>query len=652
MMSRKFKRFLYVGLALFIYCILTLAHSKGRVSLLQKKSFGDGFPDEGNHQQQFSLSPQERYLHEIGSTKRQFDGFESTLKKVSPQRSRNPHLTDDPRLAPSTNGPTPKIYRPYPDYESKEWKNSHRGSFKPCIGPRGKAITDNLDDQVSAYVGLPKGFPKTIFGSHKAVGLDESLSFDRYTRYGAYGFAQSEKDIENWIKPKKLDWSIVDWGKLQTQCAAKNADRFDAQSQGPNIHLAPEARTAVLIRTYTGKNYSENDLINIRAMVSELSLQSGGEYEVILLTHVKDDSVRLDDPLVRDRLLKDNIPREFWGITQFWNMPQQVANYPQLDHELMDVHHSQWLSVQQFAIQNPQFEYIWNWEIDTRFTGHYYEFADRVSNFGSRQPRRGIWERSERFYIPDYHGEYDDRFRSFVNAQGGLGVWGPMPMRLDSDKQIERQGPAPPVPAATQDPYQWGVGEEADLLVFLPMFNPINTEWVIRNEVFGRLSRRLLLTMDRENREGRHMSAEMFHVSTALIHGFKGVSVPHPVYSDRLIPSDRVSRWFNSGVNGRSGSTTDSPFSWGRESRFKDVSWYYRANLPGRLYWNFLGWAKEGKGGPEYEAEHGRFCLPSILFHPIKDVQPDADSTHYDFDADNGSIATPDQLAHINEQGK
>lgn len=51
-MSRKFRRFLYVGLALFLYCIVALAHSKGQVSVLQKKSFDDGFPDEGNHQQQ------------------------------------------------------------------------------------------------------------------------------------------------------------------------------------------------------------------------------------------------------------------------------------------------------------------------------------------------------------------------------------------------------------------------------------------------------------------------------------------------------------------------------------------------------------------------------------------------------------------------
>lgn len=275
--------------------------------------------------------------------------------------------------------------------------------------------------------------------------------------------------------------------------------------------------------------------------------------------------------------------------------------------------------------ENPQFEYVWNWEVDSRFTGHYYEFAENTAKFGQAQPRRGIWERSERFYIPSYHGDYK-HFRSFVDRQDPLGVWGAMPlwaMKEGESKEmirdppvIQRRGPAPPVSVATQDKnFQWGVGEEPDLMTFLPIFNPANTDWVIRKHVFGymgaetprraalithcRLSRRLLMAMDEENHAGRHMAAELFHVSTALLHGFKALTVPHPVYADRVMSGKRVSRWYNSGVNGRSGNTPDSPFSWGREGRFKDVSWYYRTNLPGRLYWNFLGWEKGGTGGPE-----------------------------------------------------
>ena len=279
-------------------------------------------------------------------------------------------------------------------------------------------------------------------------------------------------------------------------------------------------------------------------------------------------------------------------------------------------HHSQWFPVQQFMLENPQFEYFWNWEIDSRFTGHYYEFVDRTATFGQKQPRRGIWERSERFYIPTYHGNYENHFRAFVDAQSPSGVWGPVVMGPQSiGDEVQRLGPKPPASGVDADNFHWGVGEQADLMVFLPIFNPVFTEWESQSEVYGyfaesttrraalithcRISRRLLMAMDQENQEGRHMAVEMFHVSTALIHGFKALSVPHPIYSDRLMPGDRVSRWFNSGIDGRSGSSKDSAFSRGRESRFKDVSWYTGANLPGRLYWNFLGWEKDGTGGPK-----------------------------------------------------
>lgn len=172
---------------------------------------------------------------------------------------------------------------------------------------------------------------------------------------------------------------------------------------------------------------------------------------------------------------------------------------------------------------------------------------------------------------------------------------------------------------------------------------------------------------------GRHMSSELLPVSTALLHGFKAVAAPHPIYSDKDLPAKSTDRWFNPGINGRSGSSQDSPFGWKRESRFLDLSWYYRANLAGRLYWNFLGWQKDWTGGRvvslfnffpslppstffslslqlvspslllyctnefdltcllQYEFIHGRVILPSILFHPIKDVRPDANSMGYDF---------------------
>lgn len=280
------------------------------------------------------------------------------------------------------------------------------------------------------------------------------------------------------------------------------------------------------------------------------------------------------------------------------------------------VHHAPWLPVQDFARRHPEFEYFWNWEIESRYTGHSYEFIDKVTEFARRQPRRGMWERNARFYIPSLHGTNAHSFWESVRRSENEAVWGPFPVNdvgEPSQLRIRPIGPTPPVRLPEDDHYEWGVGEEADYISFLPIFHPIGTEWVVRNEVYGflgsetprraslithaRLSRRLIMAMHLENQRDRHMGSELFPASMALLHGLKAIAVPHPIYSDKALPPASVDKWYNPGVNGRAGSTKANPFSWGMETRFRDVSWYSRANLPGRLYWPFLGWEKDGIGG-------------------------------------------------------
>jgi Protein of unknown function (DUF3405) len=261
---------------------------------------------------------------------------------------------------------------------------------------------------------------------------------------------------------------------------------------------------------------------------------------------------------------------------------------------------------------------VWNWEIDTRYTGHLYEFGEAIASFGRKQPRRGLWERSERFYLPAIHGGFDTDFREMVAEKGGSGVWGRLGYEMQADKLPTPKGPSPPVLLPEDDNYEWGVGEDADFIGFLPVFNPYRTNWVLRDDVFGylgtetprratiithsRVSRRLVLAMDDENMNGRHVGSEMNPQTVGLLHGYKVTYAPHPIWSDKPLAPRRMDRWFNSGVNGRSGSSMDSPFSWGREQRFKDLSWYYRCNIPGRLYWNLLGWEKDTTGGPDVSA--------------------------------------------------
>lgn len=296
----------------------------------------------------------------------QFRKFKSTLNRLQPPENfDNPHVLHDPRFKDQEGPDTPRVYYPYPAYDSDEWRNTHRGSFSACMGPRGLYLNESLEDQVGVYIGTPTGmyhytpylldvlaltsavlgFPKPIFGSYEALGLDSRLSFDRYTRYGPYGFGEQESSVNNWIKPSKVNWDDVDWGLLQRQCVERNADRYarteeDADDSFPegvrNFHIPPEPRTVVLIRTYTGKTYSENDKHLIRSLVTELSLQTGGEYDVVLLTHVRDNEIPIENDDIYQQVLEEHIPKEFWGITKLWTVPIVAARYPLLDPSVVE----------------------------------------------------------------------------------------------------------------------------------------------------------------------------------------------------------------------------------------------------------------------------------------------------------------------------
>ena len=71
-------------------------------------------------------------------------------------------------------------------------------------------------------------------------------------------------------------------------------------------------RTAIPIRVWTGAKWTADAVMNIRAMIAEASLGSGGKYEVFLLLHVKNESVPLfggeDEP---EATINKHIPPEF-----------------------------------------------------------------------------------------------------------------------------------------------------------------------------------------------------------------------------------------------------------------------------------------------------------------------------------------------------
>ncbi|KAI1773365.1 hypothetical protein F4818DRAFT_105617 [Hypoxylon cercidicola] len=606
--------------------------------------------------------------------------YGQTLNTLEPTKKRSRTIPEHLKPAKDKayfSDHQPYIYNPYP-------KNNEKSKPKqvPCEGPDGAQPGD-----IQVFLGQPAEFPEPGFGSYDVLGMDGNLCYERETRLSIYGY-QTDNDTSRPL----VNWDKVHWGRLQEKCAQKNKARFDMQghsnpylatvysrqnasalspnglinTESPfhsddlkpagralrqrNVRDQPksgtskqmpgsEARTAVLLRTYTGKQYSDNDQQVIRSLITELSLRTGGQYQVFLFVHVKDTAYAIwDDEATYQWVLDQNVPPEFRDIAVLWNDEATQTMYPKIDPKKATVHVSQWLSVQKFAQEFPEFEYIWNWEIDARVTGHNYDFVEKLATFAKRQPRRGLWERNERYYIPSIHGDYDTTFREEVERVSGKDtVWGPLKLPF-----VNPVGPKPPVAKPEDDNYKWGVGEEADLITVAPIFNPINSSWISGNELWGfndsthettdlprrativthsRVSKRLLDIMHVENLRGNHISSEMVTQTIALLHGLKAVYAPMPVFFDRPWKGKDLARWFNGGPKGESGGI-GSAMGWGREARYRGTTWYYRANPPQRMYLNFMGWEDTDVGGKLWEEDHGRPCLPPMLLHPVKDIEP------------------------------
>jgi len=393
-------------------------------------------------------------------------------------------------------------------------------------------------------------------------------------------------------------------------------DEAEAKKQGlhgmPIFTAKSKLRTAVLIRTTITQKFSNNDKQNIRSLITELSLKSGAEYQVFLLMLVKDRELPIfTDATAYEFALSTYVPDEFRNMTILYNEAIMKEKYPLLPSNANNDAKAHWLAVQMFSQDYPEYDFVWNWEFDTRYIGHHYDLLEKLSAFAYSQPRRGIWERSERFYISKVHGPYNSKFRKTVEIESENAIWGPA---LSSG--IKPIGPARPFLIPEDDKrWEWGIEEHADFISLAPIFNPVNTSWAGRNDVWGydgshtprrasvgmhsRSSKKLLGAMHEENLKGNHLGSEMGPQTVALLHGLKAVYAPIPMFFDRDWRSDRLQSYFNPGPEGQSGSVEYSPFSRDSQKRFQGSTWFSKATPPMRLYNNWLGMEDNGFGGAE-----------------------------------------------------
>ncbi|KAG8533441.1 uncharacterized protein KY384_002224 [Bacidia gigantensis] len=586
--------------------------------------------------------------------------------------------------------------------------------------------------QVHLYEGVPRGMPDPVIGAHETLGLRDDVCFDRFGRLGPYGYGYSvrkggsgagmngdrEGADDMWTGGQSIpevDFKKVRWAEAQDACLKKNARRLenvetnqtapkplfthagdtttsedrievklnkrnnatvssihnDTENTTLNKDIRRLSRTAIVIRTWWDHDYTSEEIIYLRSLISELSLMSGGEYTVHFLVHVKDDNVPIwAEKQIYDRVLENSLPEEFRGMGSLWSERQMSLIYGGLEESFFrdlpvhGVYRGLYMALQYFSTQHPEYEHLWNWELDVRYTGHWYHLFERVRQWTRDQPRKGLWERNGRFYIPSVHGSWED-FKQMVRVQSEMGtespnniwsglksgnsevpglpqgktdkpVWGP---ESPEDMLADQEDPTPAT-SIEKDHYEWGVGEEADLITFSPLFDPDGTTWFYTDDVTGyntttglpprrsaigassRLSRRLLQRMHRETILARHhMFSEMWPASIALHHGLKAVYAPHPVYIDRRWPTKYLADVMNGGRNGASGGARTSVYG-GREHNFKGQTWFYDAGFSPNLWRRWLGYKVDNDGGEQEEVTgEGRMCLPAMLLHPVKGVE-------------------------------
>ena len=610
-------------------------------------------------------------------------------------------------------------FDPYPKYHTNDYITKYGGKVDCFLDAEEKVDIP----RVRVYEGIPRGFPDAIMGSAELLGMRNDICYDRFGRLGPYGLgysinrggsgAQQEGEREGaddvWSEAPEIDFRGIQWADAQQRCVASNQHRFRAMPKpridkframqvgsigrrqdepGDFVGIPPKqtpasvsaskkkgkerlSRTAVVIRTWADYSYTPEDLIYLRSLISELNILSGGEYVIhFLIQEHNNDLPIFSDDETYERVLRDALPEEFRGMGTLWNERQMHLMYGGLEETWMrdrpvhGVYRSTFMPMQYLAHQHPEYDFFWNWEMDIRSTNHWYHLFDSVAKWAQRQPRKLLWERNSRFFIPSKHGSWED-FSHMVRIQteqgtnnvnniwsgihaggkdsgtsrqpGDRSIWGPE--RPLDDKVDFDDDPTPPT-SFEKDKYTWGVGEEADLITFNPLFDPDGTTWLLADDTTGynitqgrpprrtaiitasRLSRKLLVDMHKETTLNHHsMFSEMWPASCALHHGLKVVYAPHAEYIDRKWPIEYLDSIFNGGRNGATGGTRTSVFG-DREHNFRGTTWYYNAGFPEVLWHRWIGQKFNNEGGEQYETSgEGRMCLPGMLLHPIKRVE-------------------------------
>ncbi|RMY81263.1 hypothetical protein D0864_08359 [Hortaea werneckii] len=344
---------------------------------------------------------------------------------------------------------------------------SRLGPKAACKGPGGYEA-----DYPHSVFDLPNvTYPTPTIGSFEAVGLEESwLTIDQ--RYGPYGYGEEDKAYAY----PRVDWNAVDWGQLQSDCFKANEEAYGYPASNlseprfrnvkdAEVPAPPRSKTgrqAIILRTWSTYEYHPEDMWNIRSLISEAALATGAEYRVFLLVDMKCENCSdiYTNTTSYEEALTASVPAEFRNIAVLFHPDLQHSWYEKIDDYRPMFQIMQ--PLQLFAHFYPEYDHFWQFEMDARFLGHVGKMLRAFDAFSRKQPLKQAPERASWAYMPKVHGSYD-HFKAMVDKglKGDATIWGPEKVQL-----IDPIGPEPPVKDPKQDPFEWGVGQDADLLLF------------------------------------------------------------------------------------------------------------------------------------------------------------------------------------------
>lgn len=290
--------------------------------------------------------------------------------------------------------------------------------------------------------------------------------------------------------------------------------------------------------------------------------------------------------------------------------------------------------MQLFALHYPEFDHYWQLEMDMRFLGDTGQYLDSLSSFARAEPRKQALERSTFQYMSSKFPSYAN-FSAAVDAsaRGKSRAWGPLRIR-----DLAPIGPIPPVSSPKSDKFEWGVGEDADVLTtsFCTDVLDPTTAWVYKGWIQGfgspeppryfcppaimRASRALLLAVhEAQLLHGMRIPSESTLPSFALWHGLKLSYPPHPLFMQQQGTPEgdrRVAEWYRGGP----GNSTDGLGPKDKRHPPGDgLTWWWESRWPREVLdkW-FQGDKKEGEMPYLLVEKDGLVYAPNVAMHPVK----------------------------------